>query len=539
MLQYDPLSYRYPSRRTVLFARRGMTCSTSPIVSGVGLDMLKAGGNAVDAALAMAALIPLAEPTSNGLGSDCFALIWYHGKLYGLNGSGIAPQGLSAKTVRSLGYEKMPRDGWLPVMVPGAPRAWAELRRRFGTAPFSDIFAPALAYARDGYAVPVNPARGWDDAIRRYRAAQKCLPGVFDEWFRVFTKDGAPYTAGDLFRWPEYADALESLAASDCESFYTGELMRATVAESAKRGGYLTAADLAAYRPLWQEPISVRYRDLTVYEMPPNGHGITALMALNILSGLEMPKEREDPLTYHYMIEAVKLAFADVLTYVADPAYMRVSTEQLLSPAYAASRRALIGETALLPEAGDPACGGTVYFCTADGEGNMVSFIQSNYNGFGSGVVVPGTGISLQNRGANFSLDEQSPNVLAGGKRAYHTIIPGFLARNGTPVGPFGVMGAFLQPQGHVQVVVNMADYGMNPQECLDAPRFLWTGGRNVQLEKEVSAGIGAALEKRGHLITVPGSNYAMGRGQIITRLPNGTLAGGTEPRADGSIAIW
>ena len=273
--------------------------------------------------------------------------------------------------------------------------------------------------------------------------------------------------------------------------------------------------------------------------MPPNGHGITALMALNMLKGLELSDSRETADVYHKMIEATKLAFVDTKKFVADPRYMRTKVSDMLSDRYADVRRALITDKAVYPEAGDPSCGGTVYFCVADGMGNMVSFIQSNYNRFGSGIVIPGTAITIQDRGANFSLDPESDNYLEGGKKAYHTIIPGFLMKDGKAVGPFGVMGGFMQPQGHVQVVVNTVDYHMNPQECLDAPRFQWVGEKKVQLEREVPADIALKLADMGHEVTIVNSNLGMGRGEIIWRLEDGTLVGGTEPRADGTIAAW
>ena len=262
-------------------------------------------------------------------------------------------------------------------------------------------------------------------------------------------------------------------------------------------------------------------------------------MALNILKGLELPEQKDCAETYHKILESIKLAFADTKTYVADPRHMKTKVADLLSEEYAARRRALITHNALLPEAGDPSCGGTIYLCTADPEGNMVSFIQSNYTTFGAGVAIPGTGISLQNRGANFSLDPNSDNVLAGGKKSYHTIIPGFLLRDGKPVGPFGVMGAFMQPQGHVLVAVNTIDYHMNPQECLDAPRIQWIGGKHIQLEREVPAHIGLKLAEMGHEVEIVNTNIDMGRGQIIWRTENGLYVGGTEPRCDGTVAAW
>lgn len=540
MLDFDCGKYAYASRRNVVFARKGMACSCVPLASQVGIDTMKRGGNAMDAAIAMAVTLPLVEPTCNGLGSDCFALIWSakDKKLFGLNGSGLAPMALSAQRVRAMGYERMPINGWLPTMVPGAPAAWAALRRRFGRLSMAELMAPAIQYAREGFPVPLNVHRLWVGEAERFKAAAEKEPAVFAPWLAYFTKDGEAYGPGELFRLPDYADTLERLAATDCESYYRGELMEKIVAFSRQTGGYFTEEDFINYAPLWVEPITINYKGYDVFEMPPNGHGITALMALNILKGVELG-ERDSADTYHKMIEAMKLAFIDAKTYVADPRYMRTRVSDLLSDRYAARRRALIGETALYPTAGDPACGDTVYFCTADEEGNMVSFIQSNYMEFGSGVVIPGTAISLQNRGANFSLDENSDNCLQGGKRSYHTIIPGFLAKDGQPIGPFGVMGGFMQPQGHVQVVVNTVDYGMNPQDCLDAPRFQWQGGKQIQLEQEVPAAVAEELRRRGHEVEVVSDRIAMGRGQIIWRRSDGTLAGGTEPRSDGAIAVW
>ena len=334
-------------------------------------------------------------------------------------------------------------------------------------------------------------------------------------------------------------ETLEELAATGCESYYRGPLMEKIVAFSQATGGYFCEDDFRNYKPEWVEPISTDYKGYTVCEIPPNGHGITVLMALNLLKGLELSGQKDCADTYHKILESIKLAFADTKTYVADPRYMRTRVEDLLSEEYAARRRALISEQALTPEAGDPSCGGTIYLCTADPQGNMVSFIQSNYTTFGAGVAIPGTGISLQNRGANFSLDEGSDNCLAGGKRSYHTIIPGFLMRDGEAVGPFGVMGAFMQPQGHVLVVVNTVDYHMNPQEAMDAPRIQWTGGKHIQLEREVPAHIAQELARRGHEVEIVNSNLHMGRGQIIWKTENGLYIGGTEPRCDGTVAAW
>ena len=538
---FDPKQYPYSSRRNVVYARKAMACTSIPQGAQIGLDIMKAGGNAVDAAVAMAAAMPLLEPTSNGLGSDCFALVWMEKDrtLYGLNASGTAPAALSAELVRSLGFSEMPKAGWIPTMVPGAPAGWAELNRRFGTKPLGELFAPAIAGAREGVPVSVNLEPMWEADVRRIAKARESNPAPHSYWWSRFTKNGEPYRAGEIFSWEEYAQTLEELAATGCESYYRGPLMEKIVAFSQETGGYFSQEDFRSYHPEWVEPITADYKGYTVCEIPPNGHGITVLMALNILKGLDLSPERECADTYHKVLESLKLAFIDAKTYVADPRYMKTKVADLLSEGYAARRRALIGEQALLPQAGDPACGGTIYLCTADPFGNMVSFIQSNYTTFGAGVAVPGTGISFQNRGANFSLDPESDNCLAGGKRAYHTIIPGFLMKDGAAVGPFGVMGGFMQPQGHVQVIVNTVDYHLNPQAALDAPRFQWTGGKHVQLEREVPAHIAQALARRGHEVEIVNSNLQMGRGQIIWRTENGLLAGGTEPRCDGTAAAW
>ena len=542
MMHFDPQKYAYPSHRNVVFARHAMACTTVPQGAQIGLDVMKAGGNAMDAAVAMAAAMPILEPTGNGLGSDCFALVWVEQekKLYGLNASGVCPKNLSAQVFWDQGLTAVPKTGWLPTMVPGAPAGWAELNRRFGTKPLSELFAPAISYARYGVPVPVTVSQQWEKDAKRMAQAREENPAPHNYWWKSFMKeDGTPYRAGDLFCWEEYAQTMEELAATGCESYYRGPLMEKIVAFSRETGGYFCEEDFQGYHPEWVEPITANYKGYTVCEIPPNGHGITVLMALNILKGLELSDEKECADTYHKILESIKLAFADTKTYVADPRYMRTKVEDLLSEEYAARRRALISDHALTPEAGDPSCGGTIYLCTADPQGNMVSFIQSNYNTFGSGVAIPGTGISLQNRGANFSLDPASDNFLEGGKKSYHTIIPGFLLKDGDAVGPFGVMGAFMQPQGHVLVAVNTIDYHLNPQECLDAPRMQWVGDKHIQLEREVPAHIGHKLAQMGHEVEVLNSNLTMGRGQIIWRTENGLLIGGTESRCDGAIAAW
>ena len=538
MPQFDPLKYAFASHRNVVYATKGMACSTSPIASQVGLEILKSGGNAMDAAIAMATTLPLVEPTGNGLGSDCFALIWTDGHLYGLDGSGVAPMALSADKVREAGYSAVPMNGWLPTMVPGAPSAWAELRRRFGTKSMAELMAPAISYARDGFCIPVNVYKQWKAEVVRFTAAAKEDPAVFGPWLEYFTKNGQPYAPGERFYNPDYAATLESLAESDCESYYRGEIMKKIVDFSNRTGGFFAESDFTNYKAQWVEPISVDYRGYQVCEIPPNGQGIAALMALNILKEFAFP-EKDCAETYHRQLEAMKMAFADAFHYVTDPRFMKLDYHQLLEPDYGARRAAEMGETARIYSHAVPPKSGTVYLCCADGEGNMVSFIQSNYMGFGSGVVVRGTGISLQNRGHDFSLSPEDINALAPGKRSYHTIIPGFLMRSGTPVGPFGVMGGYMQPQGHLQVVMNYVDFHLDPQQALDAPRWQWMRDNSVTVETRFDMELARQLQRRGHNIQTELSTPSFGRGQMIVRLDNGTLVGGTESRTDSNIACF
>lgn len=539
MLDFDKYTYRYPSRRNVVYGKNAMVHSSMPVASQIGIGVMRDGGNAVDAALAMASALPLLEPTGNGIGGDCFALIWYHGKLYGVNGSGVAPKRLSAELIRARGYEAVPEEGWLPTMVPGGPAAWSMMRRRFCTMSMKEIMTPAIRYAEEGFAVSETVSKQWEEEADRYtKASAEMGTELFQPWFDIFTKEGQPYQAGEIFRNPDMAKTLSSLADSDCDSLYRGELMQKIVSHSKNTGGLFQEEDFTNYEPSWVTPIKTEYSGYEICELPPNGHGITVLMAMNILRLLELKEPRDSVENYHAMIEAIKLAFTDAKAYVSDPRTMSTKVEDMLSMKYAAARKTLIGEYALQPEAGDPSCGGTVYFCTADPNGNMVSFIQSNYARFGSGIVVPGTGITLQNRGANFSMDPSSDNYVEGGKRAYHTIIPGFLMKNGQAVGPFGVMGGFMQPQGHVQVLVNAIDFHMNPQQCLDAPRFQWCGEKKIQLEKSVPEEIAKGLLEKGHRIEIVEDSIGMGRGGIIWRMDNGVYAGGTESRCDGSIAV-
>lgn len=532
MLSFDAQHFPYPSRRTPVYSRRGMVATSQPLAAQAGLEVLQAGGNAIDAAVATAAALTVLEPTANGIGGDAFALVWHGGKLHGLNASGPAAAASTRESMVALGHTEMPKYGPLAVTVPGTPAAWAALSSRFGRLPLTTSMAPAIGYAREGFPVSPSVAYAWQQATKLFRTA--LTAPHFASWFDTFAPGEAPQ-AGQLWRSPGHADTLEAIAADGAAGFYRGALAEKIASFVGAAGGHLTAADMAAFQVDWVDPISINYRGFDVWEIPPNGHGVVALIALNILKGFEFG-ERDTVLTYHRQIEAMKLAFADGLAQIAEPVNMRVSVSDLLSSSYADERRSLIGEMAGMPMPGSPARGGTVYLSTADGEGNMVSLIQSNYMGFGSGLVVPGTGIALHNRGNNFSLDANHPNCLAPGKRPYHTIIPGFLTRGGVPVGPFGVMGGFMQPQGHVQMIMNTVDFKLNPQAALDAPRWEWESGRLINIERNTPEHLFRGLAARGHEVNWQNNRLAFGRGQIIWRDESGVLCGGTEPRTDGAV---
>ena len=530
-------SYPYPSRRMVAFANHGMVSTAQSLAAQAGLEIMKKGGNAIDAAIAAAITLTVVQPTSNGIGSDAFAILWTQGKLHGLNASGKAPHALTPEEMAKKGHSSMPDRGLEPVTVPGAPGAWKALSQRFGRLPYKELFQPAIQYARDGYAVSPTVSEMWQGAAKDTFAKFRGRP-EFDEWFRVFTKDGrAPY-AGEVWTLPDHADTLQEIAETGSESFYRGRLADRIDSSMREMGGWLRKEDLEQFEVEWVDPISVNYHGYDVCEIPPNGQGIIALMALNMLNGLDVTAT-DDPLSWHRSIEAVKLAVVDAHAHVTDPRFMKHTVEDLLSPEFAARRRKLIGDQAVLPTAGNPKDGGTVYLCAADDEGNMISFIQSNFKGFGSGIVVPGTGISLQNRGCGFSLDPDHVNLLAGGKKTFHTIIPGFLMKDGQPVGPFGVMGGAMQPQGHVQVMINLIDRGMNPQAALDMPRWMWKQGKEVIVEHGVPYSIVTALQEMGHNVSYSIDRSPFGRGEMILRTEFGTLAGATEPRADGCVATW
>lgn len=536
-MNHEYIHNPYASQRMTTIANNGMVATSQPLAAQAGLDILKKGGNAIDAAIATAACLTVVEPTSNGIGGDAFALVWTKGELHGLNASGPSPKSISMEEVRKRGYEEIPAFGWIPVTVPGVPSAWAALSKRFGKLPLMDVLQPAIDYAENGY--PLSPvlAKYWNAAFEKYK--QTLTDEEFSHWFETFAPDGQAPKAGDVWKSQGHAKTLRSIAETGAESFYRGDLAKEISSFSKKYNGFLCAEDLASYKPEWVDPIKVNYRGYDVWEIPPNGQGLATLMALNIVKGFDFP-EKESTDSYHKGIEAMKLAFSDANHYITEEEKMSVEVEALLSDDYASDRRNLIKNDANMPSHGTPPKGGTVYLSTADSEGNMVSFIQSNYMGFGSGLVVPGTGIALQNRGHNFSMDPEHDNRLEGNKKTFHTIIPGFLTKGDTPVGPFGVMGGFMQPQGHLQVIMNTIDFQLNPQAALDAPRWQWIKEKKVLVEPHFPNHIAQSLARRGHHIQVALDGGAFGRGQIIWRDPEtGVLYGGTESRTDGCIAAW
>jgi gamma-glutamyltranspeptidase / glutathione hydrolase len=511
----------YRSMRQALFARN-VVATSQPLAAQAGVRMLWRGGNAVDAALATAIALTVVEPTSNGIGSDAFCLIWDGSRVHGLNASGRSPAGWTAE--RFAGLEEMPSRGWDSVTVPGAVSAWAALSKRFGRLPFEELFEPAIEYARDGYAASPITAAAW----RRGAGVLADQPG-FRETFCP-----APF-AGQTVRLPAMAATLEQIALTQGEGFYRGELARKMVAFSESCGGAMTLADLDEHRADWCEPVSVDWHGSQVHEIPPNGQGIAALIALGILSHVNgFPQlDPDSPESWHLQIEAMKLAFADLHRYVADPQAMEFPPERLLEPEYLRSRAASVcmGVAGVFG-AGVPAKGGTVLLCAADQSGMMVSFIQSNYMGFGSGVVVPGTGISLQNRGHGFRARPGHPNSVGPRKRPFHTIIPGFVTRGGEALMSFGVMGGAMQAQGHVQMAVRVLLHSQNPQAACDAPRWQVLEDGAVSVEAATSASVVEELRRWGHDVRV-GESQSFGGAQLIVRHGDGYVAG-SDQRKDG-----
>ena len=530
----------YPSVRLPVFARNVVSTS-HPLAAQAGLRMLQAGGNAVDAAIAAAAMLTVVEPVSCGLGSDAFAILWDGQALHGLNASGCAPAAwtpdyFAARHGRDgNGHAKRPQRGWDAVTIPGAVAGWGALHQRFGKLPFADLLEPAAAMAERGVAVATVVAHKWAAAI----PALRDQPGFAG----AFMPGGRAPRVSEKFVFKDAATSLRLLGRQGWRDFYEGEIAQAIVAYAKQTGGALCLSDLRDYQPEWVTPIAKRYRGHEVHEIPPNGQGIAALIALGILDRFDLSSLPVDSAaSQHLQIEAMKLAFADVYRYVADPNAMQLTAAELLADDYLDRRAALIDpDKALQHGFGLPRSGGTVYLTAADESGMMISFIQSNYMGFGSGIVVPGYGVSLQNRGAGFSSDPSSANVVAPGKRPFHTIIPAFLTKDGVPQMSFGVMGGDMQPQGHVQTLVRMLDYHQQPQAACDAPRWKVNRDFSVDLESTLSPTAAEGLRRRGHrLQSVEDSYMDFGSGQFIWRLsadPDHGYLAASDSRRDGLAA--
>jgi gamma-glutamyltranspeptidase/glutathione hydrolase len=526
----------YPTTRVPVFARNAVSTS-HPLAAQAGLRMLWQGGNAVDAAIAAAAAMTIVEPVSNGLGSDAFAILWDGKQLQGINGSGRAPAGWTPDYFRSkYGAEAKapPKRGVDSATVPGAVATWVALSERYGKLPFADLLQPAIEIAERGYLLPIVVQQKWAAATPELGH----LPG----FAQSFLPWGRAPRVGELFHFPAAARALRAIAQTRGSAFYEGEIAQALARFSRENGGVHTVQDFAAFRPEWVTPISKDYRGYTLHEIPPNGQGIAALIALGILKNFDVASHQVDGAdSQHLQIEATKLAFADVYRYVAERGAMEVTTEQMLDDAYLASRAKLIDmRRAQDFRAGNPVKGGTIYLTAADENGMMISFIQSNYMGFGSGCVEPTYGISLQNRGHGFSL-QPGPNQVAPGKRPFHTIIPAFLTQDGQPVMSFGVMGGNMQPQGHLQTLVRMVDYGQNPQAACDAPRWRFNAGREINVEPQMDQATVEELARRGHRIDVIEDSYQdFGAGQFIWRMGDPSREGyvvASDSRRDGLAA--
>lgn len=525
----------FAARRSVVMAREGMVASSQPLAVEAGVSILKKGGNAIDAAVATALTLGVVEPVSTGIGGDAFVL--YHsaadGRIYGVNGSGRCPRQLTLEALQRRGIQGIPAYGLASVTVPGAVDAFVEVQRRHGKLTFAEVLEPAIHYATEGFPVSEIIAKQWQGTAP--------LLARFPSSARTYLPEGRAPHAGEVHRQPNLARTLRLLATEGGDAFYRGEIARQIVQFSQENGGFFELQDFASHTTEWVEPIQTDYRGYTMLELPPNGQGITALIALNILEGFDLAAmEYGSPAYYHLLIEATKQAYADRNRYVADPAFAAVPVAGLLSKAYAAARREEIqpdraGEYA----AGDPvAFGNTVYVACVDRDRNVVSLINSVFSAFGSGVVAGDTGICLQNRGSGFVADPQHPNALAPGKRPFHTIIPAMVLKDERPWLCYGVMGGDVQAQGHMQVAINLIDFQMNVQEALEAPRYRWLSGRLVALERAIPHEVRRALEAMGHELLPygqipPGTPYGGGQ-MILIDHARGVLQGASDHRKDG-----
>ena len=540
----DRLTGKAFATRSEVIATHGMACTSQPLATQVALDILKAGGNAIDAAIAANAVLGLVEPTGNGIGGDLFAIVWdaETQQLYGLNGSGRSPRSLTLDFFKENGYEEIPAYGPLPVSVPGCVDGWYELHGRFGSMEMEKILQPAIDYATEGFPVTELIAYYWAGGAK----ALSRFPNVAE----VYMPGGHAPEKGEVFKNPYLAVTLEKIAKGGRDAFYKGEIARTISAFMAEQGGFLSYDDLATHSSEWVEPVSSNYRGYDVWELPPNGQGIAALQILNIMEGYDLASMGFGSTDYiHYFVEAKKLAFEDRAKYYADPAFNDLPVEELISKNYADERRALINpkRASRTLDAGELEQGNTIYLTVADEKGNMVSLIQSNYRGLGSGMCPPGLGFILQDRGELFTLEEGHFNVYEPGKRPFHTIIPAFITKEGKPWMSFGVMGGSMQAQGHAQIVINMVDFGMNLQEAGDAPRIRHVGssqptgqkmsdGGIINLESGISYENIRELTKRGHSVQYSVGGYG-GYQAILWDEIKGVYFGASESRKDGHAA--
>lgn len=526
-------------------ARNGAVATSQPLAAQAGLKMLIDGGNAVDAAVAMAAALNVVEPMSTGIGGDMFALIWHadERRVTALNGSGRSAAAANVDDVRKAGFQAIPNDGAgaaFSVSVPGTVHGWETALASYGRMTLSEVLAPAIEYAIDGYPVSEVIAEAWQGSVEKLAfrpSGSEMLP-----------LNGAPPRHGDVVSLPQLGKSLQTIAEGGSEAFYRGDIARKIAQYVQQEGGWITEDDLASHQSDWDQAIHTEYRGVDIWECPPNGQGIAALIALNIAEGFDIPDMGwQSTDTYHHLIESMRLGYADALQYVADPRVSEVPIDPLLSKDYASKRRNAIDPMQANPDVsyGDPMAGADTIYCTAiDGQGNACSLINSLFAGFGSGLVVPSTGIALQNRGSLFSFDPSHPNYLQGRKRPYQTIIPAMATRDDQVWLSFGVMGGFQQPQGHLQVVSNMVDFGLDSQKALDALRFSIDvlGDKSVRLEEDIDPAIVHELQRRGHRVTVQSAydRTGFGGGQVISRDPDtGVLCAGTEPRKDGAALGW
>ncbi len=523
--------------RSVARANQGMVATSQPLASQVGLEILKRGGNAVDAAIAVAAMLNVTEPNMTGIGGDCFAMIYTakSKKLDALNASGRCPKALTLDHFTAKKITQMPLTGMETITVPGAFDGWLTVLEKYGTMKFADLMAPAISYAENGFPVMEKISADWEPEVGKLKQDPAAAA--------TYLVDGGAAKPGTIFTQKNLAKTFRMLVKGGRDAYYRGEIARAIVDYCQKHGGFLGMEDFAAQKSNWVEPISTTYRGYTLHELPPNNQGLTALLILNILEGLDLKGMRNDPvLYYHTLIEATKIAFADRNRYIADPAFAKLPVKELISKDYAAKRRALLDPKKAIdpPKYGDVNLGSdTTYFTVVDKDRNAVSFINSLFNSFGSGIVAGETGIMLQNRGSGFSLDPNHPNKLEPGKRPFHTLIPAMVFKDGKLLMSYGVMGGDIQAQGHSQVLINLVDRGMNLQQAIDAPRIRYISGKGVMLEDTLPSSVIADLVQRGHERVLPPEGIKhralMGGGQaIMIDAESGALAGASDPRKDG-----